>query len=344
MARTPLVILLAVLALAPGCGAAPVADTGGAPPGYRRTVAAEGLQGPTQFALGPDGRLWVAQLAGPEGAAQGEVVAVDLATGEREVLLDGLDKPTGLAILDAHLWVALADALVRAPLDAQGRPGPVETVLADLPNNGRSQGTLTVTPQATLLYETSGDQRGPEAATGTGVLWELDPSTPREPRPFAIGLKNAYAHAVDAEGRRWTTEVGDGRFDGEPPPDELNLAADGGDYGWPRCLGDRRGVQELGGSDQVCAATRAPLAVFPAGATPTGLAVPPWDPGVLLVALWTRGEVVSVPLPDVGQEGLAEPEVVLDGLDGPQHLLALPDGALLVGEHGSGRILRVEPA
>ena len=337
MARTPLVIGLVALALAVGCGGSQPEVAGpDVPPGYRSSVVAEGLQGPTQFTVGPDGRLWVAQLAGPEGAAEGEVVAVDLASGEREVLLDGLDKPTGLAVLDGHLWLALADALVRAPLDAQGRPGASEVVLADLPNNGRSQGTLTVTPEGTLLYETSGDQRGAQAAAGTGILWELDPTTPGEPRPFATGLKNAYAHTVDAEGRRWTTEVGDGRFDGEPPPDELNLAVDGADYGWPRCLGDRLGVEELGGSDEVCATTEIPLAVFPAGATPTGVAVAPWDPGALLVSLWTRGEVVRVLV------GEGEPEVFLDGLDAPQHLLALPDGALLVGEHGAGRVLQIE--
>lgn len=337
-------MLLVALALVAGCGGAAQPEVAGlrVPPGYRGTVVADGLEGPTQFAVGPDQRLWVAQLAGAEGAAEGEVVAVDLASGEREVLLDGLDKPTGLAVLDGHLWLALATALVRAPLDTQGRPGAVEVVLAELPNNGRSQGTLTVTPEGTLLYETSGDQRGAQAAEGTGVLWELDPSTPTEPRPFATGLKNAYAHTVDAGGRRWTTEVGDGRFDGEPPPDELNLAVDGADYGWPRCLGARLGVEELGGSAEVCAATQVPLTVFPAGATPTGLAVAPWDPGALLVALWNRGEVVRVPTTgDAGR--LAEPEVFLDGLDGPQHLLALPDGALLLGEHGSGRITRLEP-
>lgn len=97
-------------------------------------------------------------------------------------------------------------------------------------------------------------------------------------------------------------------------------------------------MEELGGTEEVCAATEVPLAVFPAGATPTGLAVASWDADLLLVSLWTRGEVVGVPI-DGGR-----PQVFLDGLDGPQHLLALADGALLIGEHGTGLIHRIEPA
>ena len=86
---------------APTVSGEPVTQVGlTLPTGYTVTVAAEGLQGPTQMIEGPDGRLWVAQLNGSENAGSGQVVAVDLTSGASEVLLDGLLKPTGIAILD----------------------------------------------------------------------------------------------------------------------------------------------------------------------------------------------------------------------------------------------------
>lgn len=327
----PTAVLLALLVLS-ACGAEPAGSPLAVPDGYRAEVVVDGLAGPTQIALGPDGRLWVAQLGdGGEGGGDGEVVAVDLGSGEREVLLDRLAKPTGLAVAGGALWLALERDLVRAPLDADGLPGAPEVVLGDLPTNGRSNGTLTVTPAGTLLYETSGTGSGPDVPEGSGTLWELDPADPAAPRAVATGLKGAYAHAAQGE-RLWTTEIADGRFDGEAPPDELNLVRDGASYGWPRCIGDRDPVEEHGATAQECAGTEAPLALFEPGATPVGLAL--WEDD-LLVSLWTRGEVVRVPAAG------GTPEPFLTGLAGPQHLLALDDGALLVVEHGSGRVHRL---
>ena len=69
----------------------------------------------------------------------------------------------------------------------------------------------------------------------------------------------------------------------------------GDDFGYPRCVGDRRPVVELGAVAATCALTPPTHAIFAAGATPTSVAVAPWDPATLLVALWNRGEVVAVP-------------------------------------------------
>jgi glucose/arabinose dehydrogenase len=136
------------------------------PDGFSAEVLVEGLQGPTQMIVGPTGRLWVAQLAGDENAGDGQVVAVDLATGEQTILLDGLVKPVGIALLDSHLWIMARNDLLQAAIDAGDQVGAVEPVLAGLPFNGRSNGVLTVTPTGKLLYETSGARNGNAAALG----------------------------------------------------------------------------------------------------------------------------------------------------------------------------------
>lgn len=312
--------------------------------GYELEQVVDGLEGPTQVVEGPDGRLWVGQLAGAEGAGEGQVVAVDLASGEVEVLLDGLAKPTGIAVLDEHLWVLQQDSLGRAPLDGDAAVGELEVLLEGLPNNGRSQGTLTVTPIGTLLYDTSGALDGGAPAEGSGTLWELDPAAPTTPEVVATGFKHAYAHVAADDGRIWTTEMNDGSFDGAPGPEEVVLLDGDGpaDGGWPRCVGDREPVEQYGGTDEDCAGTAPPLALLDPGATPTGLARAPWADDQLLVTSWTGGQIHAVPAERPADIPPAPHLTVAAGFEGPQHLLAAPDGdGVLLTEHATGMVWRL---
>lgn len=342
----PLLLLLLLLA---ACGA--TAATPSPPPaatapltlpaGYTADVVTGDLRGPTQMILGPDGRLWVAQLAGGESAGTGQVIALDLDSGASELLLDDLFKPTGIAVLGGALWIAAGRDILRAPLDADGRPAAPEVVLADLPFNGRSNGTLTPTPDGRLLFETSGRRQGNEAAPDSGILWQLDPADPTRPQALATGLKGAYAHAFDGDGRLWTTEIGDDRVNGQPPPDELNLVVAGADFGWPQCYGFREPAENYGGTAARCAETRPPVVLFEPQATPTGVVASPWEADTLLVALWTRGVVVRVPVTFAGDNATGTAEPFAGGLQNPQHLLVLPDQSLLLSDFSTGTLYRV---
>lgn len=243
------------------------------------------------------------------------------------------------------MWIAGSRDLLQAPLGVDGRPGPPQIFLHDLPFNGRSNGTLTVTPTDHLLYETSGaredDSGGSQAAPGSATLWELDPADLGHPHPLATGLKGAYAHAYDRLGRLWTTEIADDPVNGGAPPDELNLVTPGADFGWPRCFGAGEPALDYGGTAQLCAATVPAAAIFPAGATPVGITGAPWADDVLLVSLWMRGEVVQVQIRGDrgGTKGVVAPFV--QGLANPQHLLARPDGSVWAGDFGRGVIYRI---
>ena len=310
------------------------------PASYTVTVAVEGLQGPTQMIEGPDGRLWVAQLNGGENAGNGQVVAIDLADGTREVLLDGLLKPTGIAVLDGYLWLATQRAISRAPLDGENRPGVPEVMLADLPFNGRSIGTLTPTPDGKLLFETSGARAGNGAVAGSGTLWQLDPADPTNPQALATGLKGAYAHTFDRAGRLWTTEIGDDPVDVGAPPDELNLVVAGADFGWPPCYGMQEPATNYGGTVAACQATRHPVALFAQRATPTSVVPSPWAEDTLLVALWLQKSIVQVTVTAQGDNASGVVEPFITGFTNPQHLLVLTDGTLLVSDF-NGTIYKV---
>lgn len=298
-----------------------------------------GLDRPTQMIAGPDGRLWVAQLAGPEGAGQGQVVAVGRDDGTIEVLVEGLDKPTGLAFAAGALWIQQPRSLLRAVVE-QPTTAPAiaatEVVVDDLPNNGRSQGTLTVTADGVLVYATSGARDGDQPAAGSGALWELDPAAPRAIRPLARGLKNGYARVELDDGAMAVTDVLE-PLPGVTPEDELNvLRRPGGDFGWPTCVGNREPVADLGATPRTCRDTLAPIALLGAGATPTSVVVAPWDPSLLVVARWNSRDVVGVPLAG------GAPRTLLRLSGRPQHLLVDDDG-ILVSDHAEGVVHRLSP-
>ncbi len=340
-----------------GCGGGddpePVGGQAGAPAdGYVVETLVDGLEGPTQVARHPDGRLLVAVLgAGGEGAATGQVLAIEpdetAATdggppAEPEVLVGGLDTPTGLAVAGDRLWIMERTRLVTAPLGG----GSTTVVREDLPNNGRSNGSLTATSDGRLLYDTSGRQEGTRAADGTGVLWSLDPLEPdAEDQPVMTGMKHAYATVEDGRGGLLVTEIGDGRYDDERPPDEVVVIPQSGarevaDGGWPRCIGDRQPVVENDGTSEWCERAVPSLALFEPGATPTSVELAPWDDEVAVVALWQTGELVEHPIVRAPGGPPVAVERIATGLDGPQDLLVDGD-RLLLSVHGRGAVVAI---
>ncbi len=305
----------------------------------RTEVVAEGLSGPTQLAVGPDGQWFVAQLAGGENDGQGQVIAIG-SDGNRRTVIDGLDKPTGVAVFADELWVMERDRLTRGPLDGTTRA----VVAEDLANNGRSEGSLSVIDDR-LLFDTSGSIAVPPDMHGTpqtasGMLWSVDGAG--RISPVAGGFKHAYAQTIDTSGRLWTTEVADGSYDGVPAVDEVVLVTEGGDHGWPHCVDNHRVVDEFGGTDDACAQTPSSQALFPLGATPTSIVVAPWDPGQLVVALWGSGTVVT--LSATPSSAPVDVALLSDVIARPQHL-AVEGDAILVTDHEAGQVVRlsVEP-
>lgn len=302
--------------------------------GLGLSVYAEGFDRPTQLTRTPAGDLLVTELAGGENDATGRLLLVDADDlDDRTVLQTGLDKPTGVAVAADLVWIMERERLAATTL-AEG--ALVETVAGDLPSNGRSQGTLTLSPDGQLLFDTSGRKRGAERTAGSGILWSLDPADDNaQPVQIAEGFKHAYAHTFTSDGQLWSVEMTDGNFDGERAGDELLAIEVGDDAGWPFCVDDNRPVAEFGGTAERCEAVPRSHALFGPGATPTDVVVAPWDPDTLLVALWISGTVVSVPVDPAGAPYAGE--VVIDGIESPQALLVDGDQVLVV-DHETGTV------
>ncbi len=332
--RRPIVAIVAA-AMAVGAGIFVVTTRSGSTTTSSETTSAsavsttkvivDALDGPTQFTDGPGGWLLIAQLAGDEDAKTGQLVAVDPVAGKRLTLLSGLDKPTGVAWLNGFIWVMERRRLVRASWGGSAtKPGAIEVLVDDLPFNGRSEGTLTTTPDNRIVYETTGSLAGTDAVINSGTLWVFDPLTKTSTK-LGIGLKNAYAHVFAPDGRLFTTEIGD-NID-NAPVEEINEVAYAGpdtkaaDFGWPRCAGD-----------QQCKGVVSPVATFDRNATPTGIAV---DKTYAYVSLLVTGELRRVTLATGAQL------VLRTGLEGPHTVTLRPDGSLWISEHFGDRIVAV---
>ncbi len=310
------------------------------PPGFSTTIYASGLHQPTAMAYGPDNKLYVTQLNGGEDDRKGQVVVLDGPNATPRVLLDGLDKLTGIAWRKDELWLVAK----RNILETKGTStalAPPTTVVKDLPFNGRSNGQIDLLPDDRLLFESSGNG-SPDSA----MLLTLKPGE-TTPRIYAKGFKGAYAHASDINsGAVWSTEINDDLLAGAVPPEELNQISEGKDYGWPHCFAAQQPAPEHGGSKASCKATELPIALFEPHATPTGLE---WGGNTkwpapynhaLFVALW-NGQPPRLALVQLGDELSMKPTTFIGGMKRPMDVRAAREGGLLVMDQEVGVIYLV---
>lgn len=341
-------------------------------PSAKPTVLIEGLAGPTQIAFGPSGTWLVTELggeepSGDENGSTGRVLLIDPATKAQRVLAKGLDKPTGVAWINGVVWIMVRRGILRlalptAPLSslmmepsAAAAAPEVSVMLADLPFNGRSEGTLTPLANGTFLYETTGNivnnpaSGEPEPQPGSGTLWSFDPKT-NTSSAVAVGLKNSYAHVVLSDARIATTEIGDNIS--IEPLDEVNIVetndlgkgngvtADKApqSFGWPMC--DAAGKPLAKADTERCSAATPALRFFPAHLTPTGIAQYRND---LYVSLFVGGQIMRLP-----NDALTPTKTPLNkrpamqlwasDLEGP-HTLLVDGTRLLVTETTAGQIV-----
>jgi len=313
--------------------------------------------------------------------------------------VEGVEAPTGILARypvrgDGTLDVAARTELVRIPVDGGTHHGGAVEIdaaghlllsVGDTTNPFESSGYSPIDRrpgrEGFNALRSSGN---PDDLRGKVLRIRRDGSVPPgnlfpdgvggDPRIFAMGLRNPFSLAVGADGRAFVGDVGpDAFFDGNPGPrgeDEINQLQ-AGDYGWPRCIGDRRAYRDRDfASDTVgpafdCSATVRPAlsydyltvsqwALADGGRTAiAGDVIDPADTtgpfaqpahlaGTLLMSEWSRSRVLAVRFGADGRATSVErlfPHLRLRALD----LDIAPDGAIYAIEYGAtGRLVRVE--
>ena len=295
-----------------------------------------GFDAPRAVHLAPDGRLLVTDQG--TGAGDGKVVAVDLATRRRTVLLADLPSTRGSGQQHADLAGPSGAAMAG--------DGTVCAVIGDATREGAGFSTLRCSNGLVAdleAYERAANPDGRELASNPyDVVWDG-----RDGWYVSDAAANTVLH-VDRAGRIRTVAVvaSMAPFGGRPAqgvPTGLARAPDGSLFvalfgGAPTEGGPAVVIALRPGSDGDRRATprAAALAAAPIGVVsiPEGLAVldyggGPGDRG--------QGRIVLV-------AGPSDPvRVVATGLDRPVGMARLPDGRYVVAETDRGRLRLVTP-
>jgi glucose/arabinose dehydrogenase len=187
------------------------------------------------------------QRAAATGVSPNRITLLRDADGDgvaetREVFMDRLNQPFGMALLGETFYVGNTDGVVAFPFEAGAMriDSKGGRKLVDFKPGGHWTRSLLASPDGRKLYAGVGSlsnigDKGMEAEEGRACIYELDIETGKS-RIFAAGLRNPVGLAWEpTTGALWTVvNERDGLGD-ETPPDYLTSVRDGGFYGWPYC-------------------------------------------------------------------------------------------------------------
>jgi glucose/arabinose dehydrogenase len=238
-----------------------------AAPGLKVNAFATDLQHPRWIQVLPNGDVLIAEAnnvtrpprsvfdyamvstmkrAAAMGVSANRIILLRDADGDgvaeiREVFLEGLNQPFGMALLGDTFYVGNTDGVVAFPYTAGATriTGPGRKLITFKPG-GHWTRSLLPSPDGLKLFAGVGSltniaDNGMEAEEGRAAIHELDLANGTS-RIFAAGLRNPVGLAWEpTTGALWTVvNERDGLGD-ETPPDYLTSVRDGGFYGWPYC-------------------------------------------------------------------------------------------------------------
>jgi glucose/arabinose dehydrogenase len=363
IARLP---LLGLLAFSVWGSSAATAQTGprlSVPPGFAIDVFADGVGSVRLMALDPAGTLLVSE------PARDRVIALPDRDGNARAdavvtVVDGLDRPHGLAFKDGALYVAETGRVLRFRYDPGSMKATAQTVVVPALPRGEQHWSRTVVfgPDG-HMYVSVGSScnvcRERDKRRAAVVRYNADGSGETI---FATGLRNAVGLAFNpAAGVLWAT-VNERDWRGDDAPSEyLTEVKSGAFYGWPDCMtvsGELKPDTRFDRTARCDGVTRATLAIqahsAPIGITfYTGTQFPAEYHGSAFVAYrgsWNRTvptgyKVVVVRFRD-GKPVSVE-DFVTGWLEGasawgrPVDVITGRDGALYVSDQGAGRIYRI---
>ncbi|MBN9509251.1 MAG: sorbosone dehydrogenase family protein [Alphaproteobacteria bacterium] len=159
----------------------------------------------------------------------------------RNVFLEGLKQPFGMALVADTFYVGNTDGVVAFPYAAAAdRITDPGRKLTEFPTGGHWTRSLLPSADGRKLFVGVGSlsnigDDGMAVEEGRAAIHELDLASGTS-RIFASGLRNPVGLAWEPQtGALWTVvNERDGLGD-ETPPDYLTSVQEGGFYGWPYC-------------------------------------------------------------------------------------------------------------
>ncbi len=160
----------------------------------------------------------------------------------RTVLIDSLNSPFGMVLIDHYLYVANTDNVVRFPytrgqMQITALGVPVSPLPAG-PINHHWTKNIVASADGTKLFATVGSnsnagENGIENEKERAAVWEIDLTTGNH-RVFASGLRNPVGLAWEpATGALWTSVNERDELGSDIVPDYMTALREGAFYGFP---------------------------------------------------------------------------------------------------------------
>jgi len=330
------------------------------PAGFQVEIYQEGFKVPRFMLLGPSNEILLSD------AARGTDGAVYVLQGkQRKALIEGLDRPYGLAIQDGYLYVGEPESIKRYKYDAKAMTAGPGQEIASL--KGFSGGHWT----RSLLFSRDGKR----LCVGVGSASNVSPGG--DPKRAAINCYNpdGSGHEIFADGTRnpigmryypgtdtlWAAVQERDELGDDLVPDFFTHIQKGAFYGWPFAYaGPHEDPRNKGVRPDLVAKTIQGDVLLGSHVAVldfifyTGKQFPKEYQGGAFLAFhgsWNRSQRVGqsiafIPFKD-GKPSGAMREVLTGWMLGPDQrevwgrpvgILQLPDGSLLISEDGNNRI------
>jgi glucose/arabinose dehydrogenase len=354
-----------IIDIRPALGEGQVADLT-APPGFRVTVFAEGLDNVRFLALGPDGVLYAADRGNDR------IVALPDADGngvadEIRPFATGLNSPHSLVWHSDAWYVGVPSGVIRLrDRDGDGAAESQQVLIDDYPTSGHNTRTVDFLPDGRMVVSIgSSCNICNEEDTRRGTILVYDPPVGNRAtgeQIFVSGLRNAVGLAIHAQtGSLWATNNGRDMLGDDLPPEAVYALEEGGDYGWPRCHNGNLEDPEYG-FPGACDGVLPPVVEMQAHSAPMALAFYTGDlfpteyRDDLFIAFhgsWNRSEPTGYKIVRLAFENGQSAAQVEDFVTGwlhsdgsasgrPVGLAVGADGALYISDDKGGIVYRVE--
>jgi glucose/arabinose dehydrogenase len=339
------------------------------PDGFQVDVYAEGFEQPRFMALGPKGELLVSDAIKNGSVYVFPDGAKNVKPEQRKKLIEGLERPYGLAFWKDYLYVGETTSIKRYKYDAGNQTvGKGEEVISLA---GLDGGHWT----RSLLF----DRKGEKLYVGTGSRSNV--SAGEDPRRAAINRYNpdGSGHETFASGTRnpiglhwypgtdtlWAAVQERDLLGDDLVPDYFTHVQQGGFYGWPFAyIGPHEDPRRKGENADLVAKTIVPDVILGAHVAVldyifyTGKQFPAEYRGGAFLAWhgsWNRSkrvgqEIAFLPYKN-GKPAADQPRHFLTGWmlspekrevwGRPVALLQLPDDSVLVSDDGGNKIWRI---
>jgi glucose/arabinose dehydrogenase len=309
------------------------------PNGMTTAVYATGLTNASAFAFDSEGRLWVATAGSSDGGTDA-VYLVPSSGATPEKIIDRVSTPLGLLWYQGSLYVSSAEGVVAYSGFSGSTFASKRSVVSFAAGTGELNGiALGPDGRISLGISAPGDSCDPTSEWSASVVSFLPDS--RDLRVEASGIRAPVGLAYYPGTSDLFVTMNQREDLGEATPgDWLAVVSRGQDWGFPACYGQ--------GGD-ACTGTPASTAVLDKHAAVSGVAVVTAGLGSTigpsaLVAEWAQDKVLRVALEPDGTTWTGTVTTFLGGLEQPVPVLSGPDGAVFVGDWGTGIVYRIAAA